>query len=308
MTTEKRDDRQPDAAAMSAAARWFVLLQDAEAASPQRAAFQAWLDRDADHLRAYERVETLWSAAETLPSLRRARPDRRKVLGSAAMGLAVLAAGGYFAVLREDADFRTGVGERRSVRLSDGTRVELSTDTSVAVSFGKDSRTVRLLKGEAFFRVAADPHRPFSVEADGGRTIALGTAFSVARQGGTVRVTVTEHAVMVQARGQARRLANGETVVYGGNGMSPAGPLDPAALAWRRGKLVFVSRPLSEVVGALDGWRVGRTVVLDDELAARPVTLMVDVDRAEEALQRLAETLPARISHLTPLLTLLRPI
>jgi transmembrane sensor len=293
---------------MSAAARWFVLLQDEQASSSQREAFKVWLDRDADHLRAYERVETLWSAAETLPSLRRARPDRRKVLGSAAVGLAVFAAGGYFTFLRENADFRTGVGERRSVRLSDGTRVEMSTGTSLAVSFGKDRRTVRLLEGEAFFQVAADARRPFSVEADGGRTIAMGTAFSVARQGGTVRVAVTEHAVMVHAHGQARRLASGETVVYGDNGMSPTAPLDPTGLAWRRGKLVFVSRPLSEVVAALDGWRQGRTVILGGDLAARPVTLMVDADRADEAIQRLAETLPARISHLTPLLTVLRPI
>ena len=52
--------------------------------------------------------------------------------------------------------YRTRLGERREVRLADGSRIHLNTASTVEVSLREDSRRVRLVKGEALFEVAHD--------------------------------------------------------------------------------------------------------------------------------------------------------
>ena len=56
----------------------------------------------------------------------------------------------------------TGIGERRTLRLADGTRVELSVATTLRhpAQFPPEGRPVTLI-GEAFFAVANDQRRPF---------------------------------------------------------------------------------------------------------------------------------------------------
>src|SRR3546814_16085472 len=70
-------------------------------------------------------------------------------------------------------------GERRTVRLADGTAITLNTDSAVRVGYVADRRLVRLLRGQALFEVAKDPHRPFVVQAGAKQITALGTIFEV---------------------------------------------------------------------------------------------------------------------------------
>jgi transmembrane sensor len=57
--------------------------------------------------------------------------------------------------------YSTGVGEARMIRLADGSRVQLNTDSEIDVSLQKERRQIRFVKGEARFDVAHDPSRPF---------------------------------------------------------------------------------------------------------------------------------------------------
>ena len=60
---------------------------------------------------------------------------------------------------------KTTVGERRTVKLPDGSSVELNTASELAVRYTASARAIRLTRGEAYFTVASDPQRPFSVHA-----------------------------------------------------------------------------------------------------------------------------------------------
>ena len=300
--------------AAGAATRWFVALHADPADTRERAAFEAWRDADPAHAEAYARLQRLWGASGHLPSLAAAEAgsDRRSVLrGAGALalgGVAVLGAGRLMLGPHPFADHRTGTGERRTVALGDGSIAELSTGTALSIAFDAGERRVRLLDGEAWFRVSRDPAgRPFVVEAAGGTTTALGTAFAVAAEGDGARVTVTEHAVRIAAAGRSASVDAGQSCHYGTAGPSRPDMADAAALAWRQGRLVFVSRPLGEVVRALDRWHPGQTVITDDRLAAQPVTLMIDTGQADQALLRLGASLPMRILQVTPLLTIVRP-
>lgn len=295
------------------ATRWFVTLHEEPGGTGQLAAFVRWRDADPAHAAAYARLQRLWGASGHLPSLqqREGGTDRRTLLRSASgvvVGGALLLGTGRIVLGPHPlADYRTETGERRTVALSDGSTIDMSTRTAITVSFDGRRRHVRLLEGEAWFQVARDrARRPFMVEAGGGTTTALGTAFAVARADAGVTVTVTEHAVDVVALGAVRRISAGECCFYGGATVSPARPADAASLSWRDGQLVFISRPLAEVVATLDRWKPGRTVILDRELAQHPVTLVIATADVGQALQRLGASLPMRIAEITPLLTLVR--
>ncbi len=65
-------------------------------------------------------------------------------------------------------------------------------------------RRIELQEGEAYFTVAKDPGRPFVVEAGDKRVVAIGTQFAVRREGGEVRVVVTEGSINLQGDRSAR--------------------------------------------------------------------------------------------------------
>lgn len=292
---------------------WFVALHEDPANSTDDPAFQAWRNADPRHAATYDRLSRLWGAAGHLPSLTASGPDmeRRALLrrGVGAGALAALAlCGGRLALGPNPlADHRTGTGERRTVMLADGSRAELSTATALSVDFSGSRRVVRLLDGEAWFQVAPDPSRPFAVETAGGVATALGTAFAVAREEGGARVTVTQHAVRVQASPIVRTVGEGQSLRYGPGREGRVEEANLSSLSWRGGRLAFVNRPLSEVAATLDRWTGRQTLITDGALGARLVTLMIATDEVEQGLLKLAAEVPMRITRLTSLLTIIRP-
>ena len=156
---------------------------------------------------------------------------------------------------------RTGIGEQRTIDLSDGSQVTLSAASTLrlAEGFGASSREV-FLEGHAFIRVRHDASRPFVVNAGGTRTVDLGTAFEVrAYPNETVRVAVTEGVVevrrdagsadstLLQPGDVAEVPTTGATVVKRQQNVE-------RLLGWTRGELVFEDAPLSDVARELERW------------------------------------------------------
>lgn len=297
------------------AVEWLARRHDPDITGFDADAFQAWLAASSRNRRAFAEVEALWQAGgrtaitETAvgPALSR-RAFARRALAAGIAALAVTGVG-TLALAPEPADFRTAPGETTRITLPDGTAVEMSTDTALRLVFSETERRIELLSGEAFFIVTKDTARPFRVAAGETEAEALGTAFSVARTDDGARVTVTEHSVAVTAGGERRVVTAGQHVVASAmGGRLRLGPIEGADidrdLSWRAGKLVFLDRPLGEVVANLDRWRRGRTVILDSALAARPVTVVLDTRRAGNAVPILAQAVPLRWTDVTPYLTL----
>jgi len=93
----------------------------------------------------------------------------------------------------------TGMGERRDVRLSDGTLVTLNAGSRLTYpqTFEGDDRTVSL-EGEAFFNVARDTAKPFIIHTAALQTTVLGTSFNItAYKGESNVVTVLTGKVKV---------------------------------------------------------------------------------------------------------------
>lgn len=103
-----------------------------------------------------------------------------------------------------------------SLKLSDGSTVYLSPYTTLIYpqQFGDNSRTVELKKGSAFFKVAHDEDRPFSVISDGITTRVLGTTFNVSKQDSSINITVASGKVMVSSKQQSLSLFANEQALF----------------------------------------------------------------------------------------------
>jgi transmembrane sensor len=289
------------------ALEWFVLLQDKAVSADDRRAFSVWIASDPAHKAAYERAQTLWQRFDAVkPEYDRfrqsGRPSGRRVgrRGVVLGGLAALVLlPGAYVLSRDDlfATYKTGVGERRSFTLADGSLVELGSYSALSVNFSDNSRNLVLHEGQGFFQVASDHSRPFVVSANDGTITALGTAFDVKLADQAVTVSVVEHAVSVAfGQGDPVRLDEGWQMTYGRDEAALPQRADQQTVeAWRSDRVIFEDVPLRRVLNELERYRRGKIFLTDTEIGNMPVTAIFDTRDAEAALATIAETLPVRV-------------
>ncbi len=254
-------------ATRAVAADWLARLDRPNVGEADWTAFDAWLNAAPEHQQAYDQVLTLWSEMEAAaPQLDRAlgQPSRidtsRRWLlagGLAAAGL-VAAVTPWGDITAPTTTYQTAKGERLSVALTDGSRIDLNAGTRLTVRLKGHERRVVLTEGQAIFDVAKDARRPFLIEA-GDRTVrVLGTQFDVRYRDGRQSVTVARGRVEVRpsagASGQAYRLTVGQRLDHETGAaearISAASP--QAVFAWRTGQLVYRNEPLANVVADLN--------------------------------------------------------
>lgn len=270
------------------AAEWLSRRQRGPLSPQDQRAFDAWLDASPHHAVAYARVEATWERAQRLQAAppapekkRRGGIVRRWLSFAAAAALALVAGGALWLTLQPEVH-STGIGERRTVVLPDGSRVELNTASVLRVEYSERGRDVRLQAGEALFHVAKDPRRPFVVHAGNASVRAVGTVFNVRlRDREVVEVTVTEGAVAVDGRAPAGRAdatpPAPQTIEAGrgavvGPGAVAAVSLDGEALqqrtAWRRDLIELRGETLEQAIAEFNRYRAAPLVVGDPRIAS----------------------------------------
>lgn len=185
--------------------------------------------------------------------------------------------------------YATELGEQRSVVLSDGSVVQLNTQSRLEVKFTKNSRLVLLTRGEAVFDVAKDAARPFRVNAGFAVTEVLGTRFNVYRQAAQTVVTVVEGGVAVSAPhyagpdGRTAHLTRGHQLAVFANGTVRKNlNADIArATAWMRRRLIFNGDTLAAAVRELNRYNRKHLVIADPKLANRRISGMFDANRPD---------------------------
>lgn len=290
------------------AADWLVRVIDNKMSSSDRSAFESWLAKDERHRDTFANLKRLWQGSSELPAVKARAPKGRRLtrrdLGKAVIAVAAGAAGWNYASEYLSDAYRTGTGERKLFNTPDGSKIDLAARSRLSVNFTDTDRRVTLHQGEAFFSVAKDG-RPFSVEAAGGVTTALGTSFGVRLRDQKARVIVVEHATRVSLGSSTVSVDSGYEVEYGATLGSVQQGDAGEELSWREGRLVFNGTPLSEVVKALNLWRRGQIFVLDSNLAQRPVTFIADVNRLDTISSDIERSMRVRAVQITPLLILL---
>src|SRR4029453_5706266 len=114
-------------------------------------------------------------------------------------------------------------------------------------TFTLGDRSVRLLKGEAYFSVSPDPRHPFRVIAGDTTITVLGTAFDVRLDAQGTTVAVEHGKVRVEDEDAASTiflLGSGDWLLLSDRKAPVVGhDANPEAAAWRNGQLWGGARP-----------------------------------------------------------------
>ena len=159
-------------------------------------------------------------------------------------------------------EYATAVGEQRVLELEDGSTVRLNTNSRLAVRLSEHTRDIRLIDGEAIFKVYHDTSRPFRVYTTGAFIQAVGTEFNVYRRAEKTTVAVLEGRVQISkgsgtvfettppAPKAEAFLAAGEQAEIDKRGrVAGQHRTDLARVsAWSQHRLVFKQESLAEIV------------------------------------------------------------
>ncbi len=307
----------------------FVKMSSGEDSASDRALLNEWKDRHPERQADYDDLSGLWQELDAytvdLPSslIKRYHSDiktggnkRRFYPWAAAASVAM-----FLVVLfmlpplfdPEPEHYITGRGEQRLINMSDGSIVHLNSMTELEVSFDADHRTIKLLQGEAMFKVAHDPQRKFIVGTRNGDVQAIGTAFNINANSEQVTITVLNGTVMVSPREQGRKngseptfASKGRQVVLGKDTLNTADTKNlEKVMAWTERKLVFSGESLQESLKKINRHSKHRLVVEDSRLKGLPLYGVFNMGDSRVLILALEQSMPVKAVAISDEVTLL---
>jgi transmembrane sensor len=318
------------------AALLYERANQENAPAENRSALDAWLAESLDHAVAYQAISQTWSALKgaaqdpAILSLRQETARRltpthsasRRPLRWAAAALLILFLGASLWILVPRAGFEfsplawlesesqtpmsrtyaTKRGDRLSITLDDGSRITLNTATQLDAVFSKKARTVRLVHGEALFEVAKDAFRPFVVQTDNHRFIAVGTAFDVHIETDQVKLTMLEGTVRAEHAESGATVRTtvtaGEQLIANSHAEDRIRRIDPEReTSWRRGQVIFDNTPLSEAVDELNRYSSTHIELADPKLADLRLSGTFATGGTSAFVEAIAAYFPIQIEH-----------
>lgn len=300
-------DAPIEAAIVEQASHWLMLHWDGPLDPQQRQAFASWQAADAEHQRAWQRLQTLQQTlaavpAQTARSVLEERQSRRTLLKQLCL---VLVAGGsgylgqrHLPWRQVMADQRTAPGEVRRLQLADGSSLLLNSGSSVNIHFNDQERHIRLLEGELLLTSAKDP-RPLNVLTSAGEVQALGTRFAMREMRSGTRVELFDGALMIRpTAGAEQLLMAGKGLWFNARGCTPQRPADVNSIAWEHDRVIAERQPLGQFLDELGRHRRG-ILRCEPEVATLPITGVFALTDSDRALTALQDSLPIQVHYLT---------
>jgi len=205
-------DMEATTSILEQASHWWELLHSDSASNSDHREFGDWVARSPERVEAYLQTARLakaiksprlnWPSTAPEVLIREAKASNETVLSFSttrvsasvdrgegrhvqsrfawtAAAVLLICVGLALFIRQTPQEFRTALGEQRSVLLADGSRATLNTASTIEVILQKGRREVRLVQGEALFEVAHDATRPFVVRAGNALLKDVGTQFNV---------------------------------------------------------------------------------------------------------------------------------
>ena len=154
-------------------------------------------------------------------------------------------------------------GQKSTIYLGDGSQVVLNSASTIKYppKFATQDRVI-YLEGEAFFKVAKDSLRPFSVTVNNTRVTALGTSFNIRSFKEEEKTCIALVTGKVEVKGsdeggqQLFYLEPGEGVEYlnDGGALTKIHIDTEETIAWKNGILHFHEEPIQQVIRELERW------------------------------------------------------
>lgn len=193
----------------------------------------------------------------------------------------------------------TAKGATERIVLSDGSTVVVNASSKLRypLKFDAHQRSILLEEGEAFFKVAADPARPFTVHTAELATTALGTSFNIRAYAHESKITVALLTGKVKVVDQTKKtdrdapvfLMPQEQLSYNRKSLSMVKSgfnQQDEIVGWKHGFLVFKDASYKEVITEIEN-RYDVTVINQTEKTAWNYTGFFK----DESLQDVIETI-----------------
>lgn len=310
----------------SEAVRWYVEKSSGDMTLEDEHRFLGWIDQSPAHRKAYQTVDRSWliaGMAKDDPALSdsrvqsahaaqvRAVPNPRWLFATAASILLVVGIGSTTIAMRLGGDhdgqvqaFQTATGQRTTITLPDGSIVTLDSQTAMRFADLAGERRIELLRGRAFFKVAHNPSRPFTVTAAGKRVRALGTAFEVSVNRGEMAVVLAEGKVRVE---EVQKTANGtdmtagrQLVVTPSRQWTVSNVDVKKEIGWTEGRLIFMHDPLAKAVEEVNRYSARKLTFKDGPIPDKAIVGVFSAGDVESFLTALELNGIARRVSTTP--------
>lgn len=235
------------------------------------------------------------------------RHNRRRAIGAGltAMLVAMIGIGGWSHGWLGPAPvthqhFETARGEQKSVRLADGSTLQLDGATAIDAEIGGDRRVVDLRRGQAYFDVVHDEQRPFEVRAAGSSTRVLGTAFTLDLSAREVKLSVYRGKVRFGGSGESNSTvivpAGWRSRFRGGLAFMPT-RFDPSQQDWRQSWIDTDDMQLGELVDALNRRQGPEILPPPASLATTPLAGRFRLDNARQLLTAMGDAYGFRVEN-----------
>ena len=193
----------------------------------------------------------------------------------------------------------------KAYSLPDGSEVWVNKNSQLSFppSFEGDQRIIQL-EGEAFFKVVADPTKPFIVQTGATEVQVLGTAFNIRAYPqeaitalnvleGKVDFTVssTDNQVTVKANEYAQYHNNTQQ-------LSTTPSIEWIDTAWSKSKLTFDNEPLQEIIDYLQSNFQVRVTLGTPSLASCTLTSTLVDNNPDAIINRIKATFPVQVKVL----------
>ncbi|MEM7109360.1 MAG: FecR domain-containing protein [Bacteroidota bacterium] len=202
--------------------------------------------------------------------------------------------GNDLAFFEDYTSIQTQRGQKRTVKLSDGSTIRMNYETEIKVpeKFEGEARVV-FLSGHAHFNVARDTEHPFIIYTEDTRTEVLGTAFDInTKEEGGTEIIVTSGKVAFSEKGkeenQVTLTLNERAVLGTGKEIKTDKVYALALTAWKDNRLVLKDKTLKEIISVLEPWFDVQVTVRNQQLLDERFNLSLDNPPLTGALERLA--------------------
>lgn len=182
--------------------------------------------------------------------------------------------------------------------LADGSVVTLNKNSLLGYpeSFKGNQRTVRLMKGEAFFKVTPDKHKPFLIDANRVTIKVVGTSFNVKLVQENTEVIVETGKVTVFAGGKSWSLLPGQKLLIGSEGqLVKEGPADLLYQYYRSKVFAAKNTPLWRMVEVLNEAYQVNISIPDQNLRNLPLNTTFRNESLDDILNIIGQTFQLRI-------------
>ncbi|HEX7854582.1 MAG TPA: FecR domain-containing protein [Sphingobium sp.] len=281
------------------AAAWLARLHGQHDAADLEA-FRIWRT-DPQHAAAFDHLTQVWDMAGGLRDANLEVPpaagnqiNRRTVLLGTLSGCVALGGFGVWQSAQATV-YRTAIGEQRRIRLPDGSRLILDTDSEVRSHVSDSQRRMELRRGQAYFAVVRSS-LPFMIEA-GGQNILAGPGALNVRCDAAHQVAVTlfdGKATVLSQRVAPKPLKAGERLITDGGRARLDRPDLGDAAAWQSGRVIFHGDTLAAAVAEMN--RYGSTeMLLEPAVAGLQISGSYRTGDSQAFARSIAALLPVRV-------------